>query len=1569
MKNLLFLFFCLAQIQAIAQSNAPFYYLGDSLNSSYLEGSETKGSEEDETHTAIAVKTYKNCTRATFFEPKSQKILAVVRGKTMPCHGEKGETSVVVDSSFVLKVPNGSTFVFDAATNILTETDEYGKKNRQTDYLFSPKDTTVLVTEFYDNGNIYSTTLYKNINSYCLVLDKSSGYNVQELIGVNNQNTEIQTDFYPNGKKCSICTQQNRVLHWTLFDSTGVMTAQNVRYDAAYTKNKITLLNWRENGQLDEETANKTYLENYNVHTNYGRDSLNKAWSIIFDYIDTLPNAIVYISEKPDGFFRDVTKYAELKHSYFVQHSNKVYPLFEEMYSNNKLENFKLLAQGIEWKHDACPFKPSFVVEGAKDGLLPDGKWSVFFVDTAGKKTTLAVLAEFKKGVPDGRWIALDAAQDTLASAVYKMGILIYNKYEAAYWKQQNPEKYALDSVNKAQNAMEIRNAPRIVQQHALYQKNPQQHIWQRDTLIFCYNSAGYHSYKNDVIVVIKEQLSPDANSRVRLKYFYPKHPTVPISVVLFEQKTLKMDSIAVFYDESGREINRFDAKKAELLFINEVNEFAFNELTLKKQPKTRIDSLEAAAAVGAAMNMAAPASMIGDAWKRINPYKAARVVVYIPNDSTMIRRFYWDKAGKTPSAIHIDSIGLTPTMRAPFWNNQHMAFTLTLPDFTKMQQTKALSPKDFMIGCSDPQDALVHTQTVDFFDKNGLRYETEIGGKTIQYAADGKTIVWDGRDPKYSGVLRQIEAQKTTFYTYKNGQLNGESITINLSDSSKNVKLFKNSDLQKQQDFDRKGRLLKELKLSKILPKAAERTEYNENGEIMHHALLLTHGGTTIEDLDRTESAEFYAMTTDSLPKRYLAGKMSRLPSGGYDLKSWYPSGKPQVERAFLSEYSQSPFLVALQEGEGATFDFEKQDFNQEHDVIILHENGKLLMQGAPNINIYCMYDEKGNIQIENIGELEETRMSYPKANETETCHWEKLPYQEGEMQNGHRVGTWRGYFRKAKKQLQYVINYDKEGYLDGVLEIWDSTGQRFLTENYQKNKLNGKQTYYSDGKISATSEYKTDELLTEKKYTSRGKLFETTTIIATPKGSIKTVWEYNDGKSSRKTITIQEGGLSYTCDSIFNKKGKLLRAALGNVDNNALDITYLDSDKKYRHSYEIDGIEIFKTQAAYLEYAPKDAVIDNTMCNTTNKPFLAQRDTLLSRLKDFKYLRFSPALTKNEFRKTPARALNANFEDAEEDELVDNSVYKSDVLQTPTYTISDAFGQSFTLVPRNTGMLHLSVETDSAATPVYYNPITSNAVEQLPCGGDNRLDADVLKILAINKKMDLRIYHPKGMSSVFRFPPRLLHPAESPDSAVFVFSFSEVEIIKTFPHQYSFWESQDADYTTKPQQIAAYAAFPVTEYEYISAMQYTRSMQLYGIGNTSLYFVPTQQRIINSVSDQMRSLDYDDFPHHQVLDKAEIPQNDTFLNQKKIRVLCPTAYLRFAPLIPQPIAARNILIDNTEISLNFPFYAEKINPKVLQKQCAAQHIDLIITTEGSIVPLTKFEKEGQYVAHLRWR
>jgi hypothetical protein len=683
-------FLCLTQVNA--QTLLPYYYYADDLN-------ESLGGSESGKAIAIKVQTYKTCTRAFFYDPKTQQTLAVMRGTALPCYGRKGTKSILPDSSFTLNIPKGNSYIFDAKTKTMTCFDDKKHKISSLVYLFEPKDTSAIATEYYTNGKVQSVNIKNHITAYNYILNQKDirsynniQYYLQEVIASPKYH-HIKY-YYPNGQIQQIATNlitnkteyYNSAPAFTLYDSTGLLLNKNIVFSADKKHIGADYSIFHKNGRLswymDYQKNNPHYIS-----TTRFTDIGDTITSQEFKYNDTFPSDIMYIKEKADGFFRKKTNYDNRKIK-FSYDANSIKTAFFNITKSLKKDilYISLNLQGYTWTPDACPIKPAFIIEGNYKGIIPDGEWRIYYPDSIGKKQSLAVTATFKNGLPDGKWVALDKQQDTLASVVYQNDLMRYNKFDAAYMQQHKPIIFLEDSLKKAQNRLNQRNFANIAQQHALH-KLDARNIWQRDTLIYATVISDYDDFKYQNIVLIKERISADTNSLIRLKYFFPQYPKVPISVVLYQNKTQIVDSIATIYNTKSNLMARYNANKHSLL------QFKFDE---KDVFESQTDYLQ-------------------------------------PNDSTFITTNYYPKDSTHISNITIDSIGYTPKMKANFADYIHFNTNVYLRDFNIKINERIWEHRNISSNfndCEANKISPIHTQSTTYFTLEGKKSYTIAGGK-----------------------------------------------------------------------------------------------------------------------------------------------------------------------------------------------------------------------------------------------------------------------------------------------------------------------------------------------------------------------------------------------------------------------------------------------------------------------------------------------------------------------------------------------------------------------------------------------------------------------------------------------------------------------------------------------------------------------------------------------------------------------------------------------------------------------------------------------------------------------
>jgi antitoxin component YwqK of YwqJK toxin-antitoxin module len=1590
-----FIFFicgCLSLAKAQAQNtlqntpnSEPFYYYASSLDK-YLRYSDRAQ--------PIAVKLVvrQNVTRATVYDPATQLPLAVIRGIATPCYGKKGAQSVLMDSSFTLKIPQGNTISFDANERVLTFLDEKGRKIATLAYILKQGDTSAVLTRFYTNGKPLSIKKDKRLTTYNPILDASKA-DIKHLayefgLLYNDYDTQQFTYFYPNGQLYKTNAQNNtaktaaksktKPYFYTVYDSLGATVAENVNFKKVRKVPKIIDYSYNEYGRLDETTDYRKTLPQYLVTTMYD-DTTGSIISKKFEYKDSLPNKIAYISEKPDGFFRKNTLYKTMEDGFSVDKWTTKYPLFHlDKAVSGKIKAIYLIAQSSNWKDDACPLQPQYIMEGKEKQGLPDGEWRIFMPDNAGSKAYLAVGAGFKMGLPDGNWFALDAQRDTLASAVYKNGVLLYNKFAEAYHKQENMADYIVDSTYTAQLAINARNKPIQVAQHRLHLAN-NTHIWQRDTILIPLLNRDNGKTISYPIICVLEQLSADSKGMVRLRYFYKNQPQIPVSVARFDRTTQRLDSAAVFYDYNKNILQEYD------FTTNLVTDYSYNYAeTLENIIKTRI-----------------------------------------PNDSTRIVTYYDSKDTKRITTITTDSFYYTPSLRKGLADKPVFDFSIEtmLLDPNKKQPVYNLNSYSgnrelVRINESLSNATPVSTKSTSYYDnKNKFVYSTS-GENTMQYDPKDTTkmIVFTTDKSTWNGLKADISDDIISYTQYKNGKREGENRVYN-ENGTVSVYAYKKDVLNNEKTYDENGVLIAETNYtskteqqteqhfdykygSSYIKKYKNIVEKQANNNNNNNGVVLRYLANGMVETRVLETAKHY--NTDSTGKKQLRAAVDYQKDGVYLVKTWYASGSPQIVYAGFEteeEIYRSDVLPLFLTTTSNQILNNTIDFLSTSKLLIQHPNGRLWAQGCNNV--LCLYDTIGRIKAEHIQILQDytntLHLEYPNATATENCHWDNLPYQEGKMENGRRVGTWRGYFRKAKKTLQYVLNYNAEGVLDGMVEYYDTSGQIMASYPYKNGLLNGKATIYAKKQPIRTILYENNEEKTVTFLDNKGLPYE----IKEHHNDTSITIKYAQGTQQIKTKTV-----TFKDEfAVYDAKSRLLSESKRINDGVFLkkEIDTTQTPARYKSIYTIENLSICATQAEYLEKISTEPVYPSRSEYDYNTAFKTQPDTIIQRIKRFTTISGSPALTIDKLKKqrTTAEKLE-ELEDMEENGLLygryKEKAMKSDapnIFEVSTYTISDAFGTSLVLQPNNSESLLITATADSVATTAAFNPIKISGAYRASCGNSPSLTNEQACFNALNEnaQINLNISSSDGLRTFTQYPARLLHPADSLQDAIFAFRLYKMDIVKNFPHQYLSASREDSDenemyysrgsnssYQSPKQQMQSIYNTPISSFEKIGAIDNYSTTQTYTIGKTSLNFTPKTAAIINNTPLQsdgdMGITRYATpfapifYPQHQSLDKNSNLVNDDFLNKAAIRTFCKYGFINFAPLITDFIPVKNVLIDKNEINGSFDFSITKTDANALAAQCKAQGISLIITEKNKKQPLktSALQKSVRYTAHFRY-
>jgi hypothetical protein len=548
-------------------------------------------------------------------------------------------------------------------------------------------------------------------------------------------------------------------------------------------------------------------------------------------------------------------------------------------------------------------------------------------------------------------------------------------------------------------------------------------------------------------------------------------------------------------------------------------------------------------------------------------------------------------------------------------------------------------------------------------------------------------------------------------------------------------------------------------------------------------------------------------------------------------------------------------------------------------------------------------------------------------------------LPYQEGKIEHGRRVGTWYAYFRNAKKQVQYSITYNNEGILNATVERFDTNGFRLITKNYTRNILNGITIGYENNKIAYKEVYFFGNKIETIFYNTSGKVYKEMTT----KGDTITTIEY--APQSDKIIHKLVNVFGANIDSIFNENGALIAHSIYDNYGNVVIKSSLGANKQWFTQHSIAGNNVCATQKAYLAKAMKANDANEyfpSMYSTAatgfdyNKSF-KNKDSILMRLQAFKTMRLSPSLTMANYRKPIIINLGEKDEMKQLEIMTNMPLYANEknAFTSKQYTIKDQFGQTITFLPiLAKEPIVLILNADSLATPTQYNPITSyvpivatinknlwlhqkdstgndgytaaTAAQQAAdaaaaavrgaansvsvMGNVNEGDTPSIKYttedyfttLCRNKSIAALVSAKGGLRTTWQVPANVLHPANIKEDAAFVLDIDKIHLVKTYPHtfQNELNTHLTEDYQTKAQQIAACNAMKKESIETMLLEKTpTNALQIYTIGSTNMRLIPTSNRLIKGCPIQENRTSTDFFTPLRYANHQALDKNDNIV------------------------------------------------------------------------------------------
>jgi antitoxin component YwqK of YwqJK toxin-antitoxin module len=1064
------LFFILIGVVYLATAQA------QNDNTRYLYGRDLQDIGHDSELPMVVKIIYSDTLERTFiYDPQTSKLLTTIRRRKITWLGKAdgyAHLCWLPDSSFVYAHSDKQKISFDAPSQTINF---WGKMNEKVrTIVFSlPKDSSVLATLYYKNGKKHSTAVYNMKSSGVGALQdflysRVSIFDDFHNILYTNSENQNYTFYYPNGnfyynKKEWLYNEKTGTHDSTTIVMQDTMGAKIENWDNKTQKQAGKRFSFHLNGQI--ESIESYFPDGSGFIETTQFEEVNKTATSRSLSCDAGSNGVSYKKGDGNNMFLRETYNMGFNYFYFSNNSLQT-PLFT-IYTDTlgAYMDITLTATDQKWQKKTCPPTPAPIVEGWAKNIKPNGAVRVYYSDSLGAKKGLATLANFKNGLPDGIFVAFDKAGDTLASAVYTKGNLGYNKFYNLYLQTNFAGKYTADSIVKAQRAIDRRATKNHKIQHDWHTKDAR-NIWQRDTIIAGnVFSDGYNHFKKiNTIYVVKEQLTPDSNSLVRLTYWYKNSPETPISTLLYHNTTKQIDSVALcFYSDS--------------ILHSQYNAFT-HAYTTKGYSGTDSDP------------------------------KHSYTIITMPSDSVRITLESANPSGSEFSLKMVDSFYHTPSFRTfvknkllpqAFVSTNYNAYEKALadykkngkfPDFTCEIRVEMPLQNPVYTTTNGREDDADGEKKYFFSDPTHERVDVKAMEKNLQ----NPTPLYQRNGVYYTKMWEPFEKKN-----YKNGLLEGEQKSFNPTDSTTVVTYYSKNKFLSDKVYNSKGRL---VGISKKTGKNRLLRQFFDEKE-----LIWIKEETFFKDTDFSfyENDIFYSKVyaQDSIKGRYLAFELKKIndkpETNQYKVQSWYASGQPHILYAYFMTYNAvSSFLQKIKAPKTAEYNTTKylDDLLGEVSAFaLLHENGNLWQQGSrvSRPMTVCEYDKNGKIMREVLPiNANGKGYEYPTDDQKESCAWEHLPIQEGKMQNGLRVGAWRAYYRTAAKKLNYTLNYDENGLLDGLVAEYDSTGLPLYGYYYKKGVKQPIYNVYKGKDLIEASFLDGNKTTAHKKWNTNGVCYE---------------------------------------------------------------------------------------------------------------------------------------------------------------------------------------------------------------------------------------------------------------------------------------------------------------------------------------------------------------------------------------------------------------------------------------------------------------------------------------------
>jgi hypothetical protein len=1155
----------------------------------------------------------------------------------------------------------------------------------------------------------------------------------------------------------------------------------------------------------------------------------------------------------------------------------------------------------------------------------------------------LAALGNFKNGLPNGVFAAFDAAGDTLASAVYTNGNLGYNKYFTAYMQRFGRIQYTVDSIKQAQKSIDKRAVVRNKQQHNFYKKD-KRNIWQRDTIIGAIRQVSYsnvqynpttgggkhiiHHYPgNDwaqAYCMVKEQLSPDSNSLIRLKYWNLDNKKSKITTILYYKNTKMVDSIATIWTEDSLIYTQWNA------FTHTYTE------------------------------------------RRDRNFVRAYNIYTMPSDSVYAIYYVSDLAMQHYESSEVHQYYMPPSYRALYKNKFFTTAKLKIEDknyendYQDLTENNMSNYTPFYIGFNHPKINAVRTTTeTDSLNNMELYFRTDKTKTRIALETVKRLPRTPAERAVRNGLYLEYAFNNNIIQTnYIKGKGEGEMLSLDLIDKTTSVYFYKKDTCFAKKMYDKTGVLLSESVFEPTKNNKISTFTYNKYG-VETETIDSSAAGIIVEDLYEADYGirkQMKGFCYDTLGKIALTYQLKWEKEGYFAVQSWYASGKPQVVFG-KTKYARADYHEEM--GDKRT-EAEKQwdaVLGRLEDFLILHENGGIKTQG--NTTIFCKYDEKGQIEAENVNLIPFSNthiFQYPQISSTASCIWEDLPIQEGKMDNNRRVGTWKAYARTAAKKPVYTLNYNKMGVIDGLVAVYDTSGLP-IAEYWYKNGAQDVYKKYEQHKI--IEEGSLGDKSTYQKMNTKGQIYESLMYKNEEKITIK-YYPNSNIVQTKNTYTITNKESS---DSTFDEQGRLLEATGADswfsTKTTQKGDTYT-TKKYYMNMYIYDSQKDYETREINAT-PPKNTTKNRVLLSNSD---ITDKKTVLKALKETPALRIlTPLSQKNYIDFLP--------------EAYQKDDKKHLFAKTKDFEIADRYGHRLVFTPSPLeDSLYWNIVLQKP-TETLYNPIILKGTYSH--GEELDIMTEKKKILyqswAQDLKMRIELNPSSWVYTTFRLPARILHFKNTADAAVLDIAAQGLTFNQGSPHQYV---EQDDYYDLPKQKSKAevydfYKKTPIDTLSYLHADFKLQNTQAFEIANTGIKITPIALTFVESTPLNGMGFLYDMpntayyapmyYPYHQTKNGKDSLVCDAFLQKKALRLFVKYALLEIDALPNMTVSAQNVLFDDQEINGAFSVFGNAENHQKFAGYCKTKHISIIAQKQAKAYYATEAEYKEKYSVKYHFR